>query len=376
MEANMKALVTAAAVVATTGSMAIVGCNRTDATQPPPPTATAPATVDDDQLETYVRARFQAEDDIRTHDIDVSADNGRVTLRGRVPSDRERQQALQAARGISGVQSVDDQLVVGAIEPEPRNQPLPAGSPAATRGADDRDPAWITTKIRAQYYANPEIRPWNIDVTTNAAGVVTLSGTIEDAGDRQEAIRIARTTDGVTDVRDRLTTDRRDASGVQQPDAWITAKIQSQYFLDAEVKGRDIDVDTNNGVVTLRGSVDNDAERRQAVMMARNTEGVRQVNDQLTVTPTSRQTDDRTDVSRAADSIDDAWITMKVQAKFFLDPDIKGSAIDVTTKGGVVTLQGSVSTATQQKSAEQIAMETDGVRRVDNQLKVATTTNR
>ena len=374
MEAQMKACMTAAAVVAATGSLAIVGCNPTDATQPPPQTATAPATVDDDQLETYVRARFQAEDNIRAHDIDVSADDGRVTLRGRVPSDRERQQALQVARGVSGVQSVDDQLVVGAIEPKPMNPPLPAGKPAVTtRAAGDRDPAWITTKIRAQYYANPEIRPWNIDVTTNAAGVVTLSGTIEDAGDRQEAVSIARNTEGVTDVEDRLTTERRDTTNLQQPDAWITAKIQAQYFLDAEVKGRDIDVDTNNGVVTLRGSVDNDAERRQAVMMARNTEGVRDVNDQLTLTATSRPTDNRTDVSRAADAIDDAWITMKVQSKFFLDPDIKGSAIDVTTKGGVVTLQGSVPTATEQKSAEQIAMETDGVRRVNNQLKVATT---
>jgi osmotically-inducible protein OsmY len=375
MEANMKALKIAVGIVAATGSLAIAGCRPTDATQPPQ-TATAPATVGDDQLETYVRARFQAEDSIRAHDIDVSADNGRVTLRGRVPSDQERQQVLQLARGVSGVQAVDDQLAVGPMEPKPATEPVMAGKPALTRPAGEREPAWITTKIRAQYYANPEIRPWNIDVTTNAAGVVTLSGTIEDAGDRQEAIRIARNTEGVTDVQDRLTTERRDTTGLEEPDAWITAKIQAQYFLDAEVKGRDIDVDTNNGVVTLRGTVDNDAERRQAVMMARNTEGVRDVNDQLTVTGTTRRTDPRTGVSRAADVIDDAWITMKIQSKFFLDPDIKGSAIDVTTKGGIVTLQGNVPNAAQQTSAEQIAMETDGVRRVNNQLKVAATTNR
>lgn len=372
----MKVIVIAG-LVAVTGSMAIVGCNRTDATEPPPQTATATATVDDDQLETYVRARFQAEDGIRAHDIDVTAANGRVTLRGRVPSDQERQHVLQLTRGVSGVQSVDDQLVVAAAESTSANQPLPAGKPTTTtRGAGDRDPAWITTKIRAQYYANPEIRPWNIDVTTNNAGVVTLSGTIEDAGDRQEAIRIARNTEGVTEVEDRLTPERRDTTNLQQPDGWITAKIQSQYFLDAEVKARDIDVDTNNGVVTLRGSVDNEAERRAAVMMARNTEGVRDVNDQLTVTGASRQTDPRSAVSRAADAIDDAWITMKIQSKFFLDPDIKASAIDVRSDGGVVTLQGSVPTAAQQKSAEQIALETDGVRRVNNQLKVAPTTTR
>ena len=372
----MKAFAIAAGIVAGTGSMTFLGCNRTDATQTPPP-ATTTATVGDDQLETYVRARFQADDSIRTHDIEVSADNGRITLRGRVPSDQERQQALQVARGVSGVASVDDQLVVGVTEMRPMDQPARADTPAAaTRAADDRNPAWITTKIRAQYYANPEIRPWNIDVTTNTGGVVTLSGTIEDADDRQEAVRIARNTEGVTEVEDRLATARRDATDVRQPDAWITAKIQAQYFLDAEVKARDIDVDTNNGVVTLRGSVDTEAERRQALMMARNTEGVRDVNDALTVTGTKRPSESRTDVSRAAGAMDDAWITMKIQSKFFLDPDIKASAIDVTTTSGVVTLQGSVPTATQQQSAAQIAMETDGVRRVNNQLKVVTTITR
>jgi osmotically-inducible protein OsmY len=372
----MRAFVITAGIVAAIGAMASAGCNRTDTTpQPPSPTATATATVADEQLETYVRARFQSDDDIRAHDIDVSAAGGRVTLHGRVPSDQERQQVLQVTRSVSGVQSVDDQLVVGAVEPPPTSQMASGETASARTRTDGRDPAWITTKIRAQYFVNPEIRPWNIDVTTNAGGVVTLTGEIEDAADRQEAVRIARTTEGVTDVVDRLAAERPEsARGVEEPDAWITAKIQAQYFLDAEVKARDIDVDTQNGVVTVRGAVDSEFERRQALTIARNTEGVREVTDRLTVTGSGRPADARTDLSRAASAIDDVWITTKIQSKFFLDPDIKGSAIDVTTEGGVVTLQGNVPTAAQQQSAEQIAMETDGVQRVNNQLKVAATT--
>jgi osmotically-inducible protein OsmY len=376
MEAMMKAFIVTAGIALASGSMAVVACNRTDATQAPPQTT---ASVPDDQLETYVRARFQTEDDIRAHDIDVAAANGRVTLRGSVPSDREKQQALEAARGVSGVQSVDDQLVIAAVEPKPMVQRSVGDTPGAmTRSADDRNPAWITTKIQAQYFANPELRPWNIDVTTNAGGVVTLSGQIDDAADRQEAVRIAKSTDGVTEVVDRLAAEQPASrgGGVAPPDTWITATIQSRYFLDAEVKGRDIDVDTQNGTVTLRGVVDTDAERRQALMIARNTEGVREVTDQLKVIGASGARDTRTDLSRAADAVDDAWITTKIQSKFFLDPDIKGRAINVTTTGGVVTLQGDVPTAAQQKSAEQIAMETDGVRRVNNQLRVAATTSR
>ena len=40
-------------------------------------------------------------------------------------------------------------------------------------------------------------------------------------------------------------------------DSGITASIQSKYFLDSNIKGRRIDVDTHQGVVTLRGEVAN-----------------------------------------------------------------------------------------------------------------------
>ena len=55
----------------------------------------------------------------------------------------------------------------------------------------------------------------------------------------------------------------------QAGDAWITTKIQAAYFLDADVKGRTIDVTTANAVVTLTGRVENEREHDQAVSIAR-----------------------------------------------------------------------------------------------------------
>ena len=102
----------------------------------------------------------------------------------------------------------------------------------------------------------------------------------------------ARETEGVTRVEDRLRVrgeaERETADtavSMERPDAWLTAKVQSKYFLDDEVKGLDIDVDTNEGVVTLSGTVRSEAERRQALALARNTEGVREVVDKLQLTP-------------------------------------------------------------------------------------------
>jgi len=67
------------------------------------------------------------------------------------------------------------------------------------------------------------------------------------------------------------------------PDAAITMKIQAKYAGDDVVKGRNIDVDTSNGVVTLKGEVDSKRERDAAEQLARETAGVKRVIDELKV---------------------------------------------------------------------------------------------
>ena len=66
-------------------------------------------------------------------------------------------------------------------------------------------------------------------------------------------------------------------------DASVTSRIQARYFLDQAIKGRRIDVDTRDGIVTLRGDVASDNERAQALLLARTTPGVERVEDALMV---------------------------------------------------------------------------------------------
>jgi len=68
--------------------------------------------------------------------------------------------------------------------------------------------------------------------------------------------------------------------------------------------------------------------------------------------------------------VDDAAITAKVKAKLAADGDINPFNIDVDTNEGVVTLQGRVAKASARTRAEQLARETEGVRRVINLVKV------
>jgi osmotically-inducible protein OsmY len=63
----------------------------------------------------------------------------------------------------------------------------------------------------------------------------------------------------------------------------LTAKIKSKMALDDIVKASAIDVDTRDGVVTLSGTVTSEAERQRAVQLARETEGVRSVEDRLKI---------------------------------------------------------------------------------------------
>ena len=63
----------------------------------------------------------------------------------------------------------------------------------------------------------------------------------------------------------------------------LTAKIKSKMTLDDTVEAAQIDVDTTGSVVTLRGTVDSEAKRARAVQLARETDGVTSVVDQLRV---------------------------------------------------------------------------------------------
>ena len=66
-------------------------------------------------------------------------------------------------------------------------------------------------------------------------------------------------------------------------DAAITSKIKAKMALDDTVKARDIHVAYADGVVTLTGSVATASERKRAVDLARETNGVRSVSDKLTM---------------------------------------------------------------------------------------------
>ena len=78
-----------------------------------------------------------------------------------------------------------------------------------------------------------------------------------------------------------------DKAGNAIEDGAITAKVKTALLADPNVKGLQIDVDTKNGVVTLKGTADKPANRDRAVAIAKDTGGVKSVENQLVVKASS-----------------------------------------------------------------------------------------
>ncbi|HEV8611441.1 MAG TPA: BON domain-containing protein [Thermoanaerobaculia bacterium] len=182
-----------------------------------------------------------------------------------------------------------------------------------------------------------------------------------------------------------------------QTDAGITTKVKSKLAADDTVKAYQIDVDTKDKVVTLSGNVDSQAAKDQAVALARSTEGVADVVDNITVAggaaampgenppmgggaPAPGGEGDAAMGGNAPNPepnrpvgqvMDDAAITAAVKAKLLADPQVGGLKIDVDTRNGVVYLTGDhMKSQAEIDQAIKLAKETSGVKDVVSKLVV------
>jgi len=169
-------------------------------------------------------------------------------------------------------------------------------------------------------------------------------------------------------------------------DSDLENKIKSRFDADPQLKAANLDVDANvdRNEITIAGTVESQSMRMQAVEMAKNAHPGVIVNDKIDVKPRELA---RTDYTREhateqrakakergekiGDTLDDAWIHMKIVSKLIGSPSTPERKINVDVLKNVVTLRGTVDSADQKAEAERIAKETEGVKSVRNLLKVA-----
>jgi len=188
----------------------------------------AGAQTTDKKLDSQIETRIHKDASLKKYDIGVSVDAGVATLTGTVATEAERTRATQLAT-MRGVARVDNKILVDMAA---------AGHPKGTTG-----------KV--------------IDKTKEAG-----EKTKDVAGKAAD-----KTKEGLSKTGEVIT------------DGWITTRVKSKFLDEGLLKGSDINVDTDNHVVTLRGTVMSAAARARAVEQAKEVEGVHKVVDLLTIGP-------------------------------------------------------------------------------------------
>lgn len=158
--------------------------------------------------------------------------------------------------------------------------------------------AWLDGKVETALLVNRHLNNFEIDTDVKGRTVV-LTGTVNSDIDKELAGEIAKGIEGVNKVKNKLTVEKSDNMMHEKHqdkdadrsfsnwyyDATTTAEIKSKLLWNGETSGLSVNVDTMYGQVTLKGEVNSSAEKDLVEQIAENTDGVRNVDNQLTVNP-------------------------------------------------------------------------------------------
>lgn len=194
---------------------------------------------------------WAATKDLADADIDARMDGSRVILEGQVSSAAQRQTAERVAKRVKGVTTVDNQIALRMTS---------TGTPAeGTKGSVLAGDVKDTTRVAA-------------DKTEDA-----LDKTGSAVAQAAEATKDAVVT-GAKKTKDAVV-----ATPGKIDETWITSKIAGKINADDALENVDVDVKVKKNVVTITGDVPSAALRDRVLRIARETEGVASVVDQMTV---------------------------------------------------------------------------------------------
>jgi hyperosmotically inducible periplasmic protein len=179
-------------------------------------------------------------------------------------------------------------------------------------------------------------------------------GTTITAATFMALVATAPLTAGAADEKAQTTTQE---AKTMVSDSWVTSKTKISLFADDRVKGTQVNVDTAQGVVHLRGKVDSAEAKSAANDIAQGVEGVKSVKNDLQVVPPA---------ARQAVDANDKDIAKAVETRLSKDSQLK--KVDVRTDAGVVTLTGQVVTIVASAKASEMARGVPGVKSVKNEL--------
>jgi osmotically-inducible protein OsmY len=193
-------------------------------------------------------------------------------------------------------------------------------------------------------------------------GVVTLTGTVSEESHKSLAQETMAGLPGVKSVDNKL--EIKGEPSTANSDAWLRDKVKVALLFHRSVSAVTTEVDVKDGMVTLRGDAASQAQKELTTEYAKGVEGVKDVNNEMTVTETSKKT--RT----VGEKIDDASITAQVKMTLLYHRSTSALNTKVETKRGVVTLYGKASNAAELDLATKLANDVNGVKGVNNRMTI------
>lgn len=194
-------------------------------------------------------------------------------------------------------------LVLGGCDTTDRTANMSNANTAKAKMSD----ADLENTVKARIMADAQLKAVNLDVDADAdTNQVTLSGTVDSQPLRAKAIDLAKSAQPGLNVTDKIEVKSREVSraeytedqanqarekaksfgdkiGDTLDDAWIHTKIVAKLIANSKTPERKINVDVVNNMVTLRGTVDTAEQKAEAERVAKDTDGVKGVKNQLKV---------------------------------------------------------------------------------------------
>lgn len=255
---------------------------------------------------------------------------------------------------------------------------LPVFTPAF---ADPVQDARLQGALQTALSLNRVLNPFRITVEVDGAQA-RLSGEVENAVESQLAERVALATRGIEQVDNQL---RVNPELVERPqelrayaqrleDATLAAIVRARLLWSRITEKAPIEVESREGVVTLRGKVDSPEAKELAGVLARSTDGVHLVNNLVSLDSAAMAKAREKPVDApTGPQPSDSWIVAKIQNSLRFSRNLDGLNIKVASEQGLVRLSGEVVSSEQKAIAVEVARQIIGVRGVDaDLLKIAT----
>jgi hyperosmotically inducible protein len=251
---------------------------------------TTAAKADDSTLKSGIETRLKNSEALKADDIAVDVDKGVVTLTGTVHSQSQKAHAAALAK-VAGVTSVNNKLTVDTKTTQAIDKAGDKTADAAHKTAEKTDEAAHKAAEKTDHAAHKTADKTE-DAADKSASTAQKAGHKTEKGLEKVGVKVEDDTKSTTAKTGTTGTTAKTAGkddvidvDANINDAWITTKVKTNFLNEDALKGSDINVDSNNHVVTLKGTVPTAAGRARAVALAKSTKGVNRVIDALTIAP-------------------------------------------------------------------------------------------